>query len=436
MKTEVLVVGAGASGLTAAIYAARGGCQVHVLEAQERPAKKILATGNGKCNFSNRKMESSCYRSTAGQQAAEVLRRYPTEAAVLYLGELGIWPIERDGYLYPASGQASSVADCLLLEAKRLKVVIHTEAPVVSIKPGKVFCVKTASGEQYESRYLVLAAGSPAGMRKKSWEAGPGLCRSLGLKLQPCVPALTALRTDQGKICSLWNGVRTQAAVSLRVDGRERARDTGEVQLTDYGISGIPVFQVSRFASYGLLQEKQVSAVLDFMPALTAEALQQELERRAGRSERTALQQLCGLWNAKLAQALCSRAEIAAGLSMKASDCTRLAKLAKNFELRVTAVNSLEQAQVCAGGVDLRGVDTKTMESHEIPGLYLTGELLDADGICGGYNLHWAWATGTLAGMAIGKKKGYRYDSDSFIKASLRSQQRRTGGKNLQDAED
>ncbi len=402
MKTQVLVIGAGASGLTAAIYAARGRCEVHIIEAQDRPAKKILATGNGKCNYTNEKMELSCYRSASLQQAEAVLLKYPTSAAIDYLKELGIRPSTRDGYLYPSSGQAASVAECLLMEAKRLHVVIHTDSPVKQIKKTRDgFEAVTAAGEHFTSDALILAAGSLAGMKAGKLADPQGFCRTLGLKVQPVVPALTALVQEKDPVGKLWSGVRVQATVKVFSDGKCMNTDTGEVQLTDYGISGIPVFQVSRYAAYSLLKKKKTEAVLDFMPSMTKEELLEELCVRTRFTERSAQGQLCGLWNSKLVQALCKKARIAIDCPMRLTDCEHLAALAKEYRIRITGTNPIGQSQVCAGGADLREINQETMECINVPGLYLTGELLDVDGICGGYNLHWAWATGTIAGKAV-----------------------------------
>ena len=279
---------------------------MHILEAQDRPAKKILATGNGKCNYTNEKMALSCYRSAFIGQAEDVLSQYPPSAAITYLKELGIWPSERDGYYYPSSGQAASVAECLLMEAKRLGIVIHTDSPVKQIKnKNNEFIAVTSQGEHFESRVLIIAAGSLAGMKEGKLTDPQDFCRTLGLKVQPTVPALTALVQEKDTIGKIWSGVRVQAAVSLISDGKCMSKDKGEVQLTDYGISGIPVFQVSRYASYSLLKKKKTEAVIDFMPSMTRNELLEELRVRAGFTDRSAQGQLCGLWNSKLVHALC-----------------------------------------------------------------------------------------------------------------------------------
>ena len=293
------------------------------------------------------------------------------------------------------------------MEAKRLGIVIHTDSPVTQVKnKNNEFIAVTSQGEHFESCVLIIAVGSLAGMKEGKLVDPQGFCRTLGLKVQPTVPALTALVQEKDPIGKIWSGVRVQAAVSLISDGKCMSKDKGEVQLTDYGISGIPVFQVSRYASYSLLKKKKTEAVIDFMPSMTRNELLEELRVRADFTERSAQGQLCGLWNSKLVHALCKKARIAIDRPMRLVDCDNLAALAKEYRITITKTNPVSQSQVCAGGVDLREIDPSTMECVNVPGLYLTGEVLDVDGICGGYNLHWAWATGTLAGKAAANKIG------------------------------
>lgn len=403
-QKRLVVVGAGASGLAAAISAARMGCAVQILEAEDRPGKKILATGNGKCNYTNSSLAPEKYRSDGMDILQQILKQFTWQEAVAWMKDIGIWPTQREGYFYPASGQAASVAECLLLEAKRLSVEIHTNTAVTGIKKKQCFRIETKEGTVYEADAVILSAGTFAGLRGKSYPDGMGLAQGLKLKLQTPVPALTALKGDgrfrtsgYGK---LWNGVRVHASVGLYAGKVLQAEDCGEVQLTEYGVSGIPVFQVSRFASYALLRKQPVKLVLDLMPTLTEEALGEELLRRSCMEGRNAREQLSGLWNAKLAAVLLKAVQLSAERPLQKGHCTMLAQMAKAFPVGIAGTNSLEQSQVCAGGVLLSEINSTTMECKTIKQLYLTGELLDADGICGGYNLHWAWTTGILAGRA------------------------------------
>ena len=253
MSKRVIVIGGGASGMTAAIFAARQGAAVTLLEHMDRVGKKILSTGNGKCNLTNRRMDASCYRSSAPEFPMEVLGRFGEPETEAFFEELGIVLKDRNGYLYPASGQASSVLDALREELSRLGVNIVTEcgeAEVAAPGSGKggnqewtVLCKKG----RFCSDALILAAGSKAAPSTGSDGSGYDLAKRLGHRIIRPLPALVQLRCRE-KFFKQISGVRADACVSIWADGERLAYDQGELQLTDYGISGIPVFQVSRFA--------------------------------------------------------------------------------------------------------------------------------------------------------------------------------------------
>lgn len=398
---NITIIGGGASGLMAAVTAAAAGAQVTVTEQNDRVGKKILSTGNGRCNYTNLHQEPSCYHSENASFPWGIIQRFDAGETVEFFKKLGIFPKSREGYLYPNSDQASSVLDVLRMECRRLHVDIRTDCKCTEIRPGKSgFRLKTMSGTLHADR-VILAAGSAASSISGSGDLGYRLARQLGHRIVPVVPALVQLRCKEDFYKSI-SGVRVQGEVAILADNVCIARDRGEIQLTGYGISGIPVFQVSGTAAAALHHGQAVKAVLDFMPDMGREEFLSFLkERILTRPEKTPEEFLIGLFPKKLCDlwirlGRLPRSRAVGGLAD--GQLEALARLIRQFETKVTAANPFAQAQVCRGGVDTRDVDPQTLESRLIPGLYFAGEVLDVDGLCGGYNLQWAWSSGHAAG--------------------------------------
>ncbi len=410
MKREGIIIGGGASGLLAAITAAEHGASVTILEHMPRVGKKILSTGNGKCNMTNLHMTAECYRSGVEGVPMQVIGTFPVEETIGFFRRLGILTTDRNGYVYPASGQAQTVLDALRDKTESLGIRTCCDSKVLSVQKGKHgrFTVKTEN-QAYSADFVILAAGSMAAKTTGSDGSGYELAKSLGHKVKKPLPALVQLKC-KGDFFKGIAGVRADAKVSLYTLGKNGecgaflASDTGELQLTDYGISGIPVFQVSRFAAEALDHKKRVLAVVDFMPEMSEEELYQTLlEQKRYLADRKAGDFINGLFNKKLAALFLKAAWIKQDLAV--ADITKkmlgeLCHAIKDASFEVTGTNSYDKAQICMGGVDLREVNTDTMESKLVPGLYFAGEILDVDGICGGYNLQWAWSSGHLAAVS------------------------------------
>ena len=413
-RPEGIIIGGGAAGLMAAITAAENGAGVTILEHMPRVGKKILSTGNGKCNLTNLDMRPDCYRCGIADFPMTAIGRFSVADTVSFFRRLGVVVTDRNGYVYPASGQAQTVLDALREKTESLGVRIVTECrPETVERDGTGFCVRTSCGA-FQGDFLILAAGSKAAPATGSDGSGYDLAASLGHKIVKPLPALVQLKC-RGDFFRSIAGVRTEAEVSLYTAGKHGelgdllASDRGELQLTDYGISGIPVFQVSRYASEALDRKKRVLAVLDFFPSLKDEELFSLLkEQRMYLSDRKAEGFLNGIFHKKLAALFLKAAgirgeEMAGRLSDK--KLLAAAELIKRTVVEVTAANSFDKAQVCMGGVRVKNVDPCTMESRLVQGLYFAGEILDVDGICGGYNLQWAWSSGYAAGAsATGKE--------------------------------
>lgn len=398
---KIIIIGAGASGMTAAISAARHGAEVTLLEHKDRIGKKILSTGNGRCNYTNLSQHPDCYRCENPSFPWPVIQKFDEKAAVRFFQELGICPRERDGCLYPASGQASAVLDVLRMELNRLGVRVYTGIHVLKVSPEKRGFLVKASETEIRADKVILCTGSKSAPSTGSDGSGYEIARKLGHRIVPVLPALVQLRCQEDFYKSI-SGVRVYGRVALYTDGTYTAADTGEIQLTDYGISGIPVFQVSRYAAKALWQKKKVTAVLNFLPDLeTAQVFSFLKERSLLRPEKTMEDFFTGVFHKKLAALFIRLSQISrqkkAG-ELDDAQWLRLSRLISCFETRITATNSFEQAQICCGGVDTRDVCKESLESLRIPGLYFAGEILDVDGMCGGYNLQWAWASGYLAG--------------------------------------
>lgn len=418
-SVELLVVGAGASGMMAAITAARGGSRVLLLEKKNRTGKKLLATGNGRCNYTNQVQAMTCYRSQCQEKAWDIIKSFDDKKTVAWFREIGVLPGNRQGYLYPASFQAASVLHALEREMKRLKIEIHREEPVEKIEiprnvkgeGGKGYVVTSSQGKYLAGKVIISTGGMAAPVHGSTGD-GYGLVKPFSLAFVPVYPALCALLVDK-PYTKKWAGNRVQGRVSLMVDNEMIAEDTGEIQLVAQGISGIPVFQVSRFAAGALAERKQVFLYLDSMPEWDFEMVLEELKRRVqwnpGQSVGDLLE---GMLPDKLSGVLIKEAGLdiaspAGKLTQKAIE--KLVTVIKEFPIEIHGTVGFDKAQVTRGGISLEEIERYTMEVKKCPGLYLTGELLDVDGICGGYNLQWAWTTGYLAGMAAaGREEVFR----------------------------
>ena len=410
LKKSIIVVGAGASGLVAAIEAAKRGIDVTLLEADSQAGRKIYATGTGRCNLTNKKMSEEYFRSRNMAFVKEIIGSFGYRETISYFGELGLCFKDRDGYIYPRSGQASSVAVALYNECLFYGVHIILNSPVEAIeKKENFFYVKTPHKE-YSSKGIILSCGSLAGIpkRKRLRINGYDLAKSLGHGMIPIVSSLTGMKCENKDFYKAVSGVRCDGQIRLLVEGGEgyetAAWDEGELQLTDYGVSGIPAFQVSAYGAYAIREKKGVRLKIDFVSNMTTDSIFNMIKEKGKKNKNiTILQCFIGVINDKLAAALIEELHIPAdekACHIDDSLIKRLAAEIKSYTDNVTDVNDFASAQVLAGGINLDELKS-TMESKLVPDLYMTGEMLDADGMCGGYNLQWAWATGYIAGNHI-----------------------------------
>lgn len=404
-QAAIAIIGGGASGLAAAVSAARAGAgPVLVLEKQDRVGRKLLATGNGRCNLENTGAGPVHYRTSAPEILARALEGMPPRQVLDFFAQCGLLCTEQqEGRIYPSCGQASMVLDVLRHQAAVYGVKEHCGFEVTGLeRKAGGFQISARDGRCIRAKKIILAAGGLAAPKLGGSEGGYALAKGLGHTVLPLYACLAPLRAKAEGLAGL-KGIRAVCGVSLRKKGRVLARERGEVQFADYGLSGIPVMQLAGAAAGRRPGEAELQ--LDFFPDHSTQELENMLHRRRKSGQYPVLECfLLGLLHKKLAVVLLR----AAGLwplsrpvaSLTGEEISRLAAQLKGWSAQLEGPLGWDQAQATGGGVALEEINPVTFESRRCPGVYLTGELLDAAGDCGGFNLHWAFGSGLRAGQA------------------------------------
>ena len=400
MKTEIAVIGGGASGLMAAITAKKSGKEVIILERKDRILKKVLITGNGRCNITNVNADISNYFGKNISSVENILNKFTPQDTMDFFNELGIVCNEENrGKVYPLSGQASSVVDALRFEAEKLGIKIETEFYVRKIeKDGFKFKIYSEDRKKIEAGRVILAAGGQSYPELGSNGSGFELAKELGHSVTKLSPSIVQLKTEKNQVKGL-QGIKTDVAVTAYGDNKKICTYDGELLFTDYGISGNVVFNIS----FVMPLYKNVEFEIDFMEKFDYNELYEMLkERKRILSHLTMENYFNGMINKKLGQFL-SKVSGIEKLSKPVKDLSdseirKLCTVLKKYRIKILDTTGFKNAQVTAGGVSLDEVNTETLESKIVKGLYFSGEVLDVYGECGGFNLQWAWASGHIAG--------------------------------------
>ena len=398
------IIGGGASGMAAAITAAKNPeVQVLLFERQARVGKKLLATGNGRCNLTNLHATEGGYHGTDAAFAQYPLSVFSPHSTLAWFRELGLFTVaEESGRVYPYSDQANSVVDVLRFALNQPNITVHTGVEIRKIRRTETGFFLQAEEQDFSCDRLIIACGGLAGTKLGGSMSGYKLLAQLGHKSTRLRPALVQLKSGWSGIAGL-KGVRANCRIVIEKDGEAFAKSLGEIQFTDYGISGPVVFEISRDVCSG---SGDWCARLDFLPECSEETLYTELQRRR-ETNLPSEELLTGILHNRLGRVLAKAAGIReqrAVRELSDADLKQVCKAVKNFELELSEPMGMDSAQVTAGGVLTADFFPETMESRLVPGLYACGEVLDIDGDCGGYNLQWAWSSGYLAGISAGRE--------------------------------
>lgn len=398
---DIVVIGAGASGLVAGIFAKDNSNNVTVLERYEKSAKKILVTGNGRCNYWNEDFDNNHFYSENKDFIKKVNTLENRNKVLAFFKSIGIVPTIKNGYYYPMSKEASSVRNALLFEAKKRNINIINNIDVKAIKKENNKFILYFDNRSFTCDKVIIATGSNSYYKEEN--LGYRLCNSLGHNIIEVLPSLVQL-IGKEDFFKEWAGVRNNSKVGIYIDNNLVKEESGEVMLTNYGISGICIFNLSGIAGRAIKDNKHVEIRINFLPEINN--IKEFLEDRNNNLNDRILNDFFeGLINNKLINIILKR------LNLNNKYWNLLTEEEKellidnlvNFKLEITGTKSFSDSQVCSGGIDTKEINPSTFESKICSGLYIVGEVLDIYGDCGGYNLGFAWISGLVAGESVKK---------------------------------
>lgn len=396
---KVVIIGGGASGITSAITARRKGYDVIVLEKNSSLLKKLKITGNGHCNYYNEDQDLCHYHSDNSELISMMINSVNLENVSLFFDSIGIIPRIKNGYYYPFSNQAISVCSSLILEAQKLGVVLDTDVEVQEVKKSNRFQVITTNGV-YEADKVIVSTGGMSYQKTGSDGFGYRELKRLGHNINLLLPGLTPLIISNPK--KEWKGIRTDVSISLLENNKLVRKESGEIQLTEDGISGICTMQLSSYISKGLYLGKDERIKINFLPFIDEDEFFVFMDNRSRKMKnRTVMELLEGVLNYKLISVILKKKQNLIWDECNNKEREFIKKNLLSYMVEVVDTKSFDYSQVTLGGVSLSEVNLETMESKKVKDLYITGELLDITGDCGGYNLTIAWITGLIAGECL-----------------------------------
>lgn len=410
-QKTVAIIGGGASGLVCAIECARtlklNGLhhKIVIFEKLQRVGKKILVTGNGRCNLTNTNLNLDFFHGDK-DFLEESLLHFGTEQTIEFFNSIGLLTKNEEGRVYPLSNNANSVLDCLRFEAERLEVEVNCEIPVNSIKKDKnTFLINN----KFKADKIIVATGGKSSSVHGSDGSGYRLLQNLGHEICTPLPSLVQI-TCSDTFCKQLKGVRANANITLICDNKEIKKEVGEIQFTDYGLSGIACMQLSRYVSIILNENEnsKLSAKIDLAQNLSKDKLNKFIFKRVQENPNLVCENLLiGILPKKLCQVILKVSNISYNLSLyklSKSDIDNITQNIKSFIMHINGTKGFNNSQVTCGGILCKDFNPITFESKKVNGLFACGEVLNIDGDCGGYNLQWAWQSGFLAGKSCAEE--------------------------------